>query len=99
MIAFRDLCDTRLLNRLDIGPCHNGEACSGDSADMQPVKFHHAYHHFAVVGGSEAACPGAEVTGHKLVANLRRPRPDILKAVVTHLWKLPFGSPQLRNIS
>ena len=37
----------------------------------------HADRQFKFVGGGEPACPGAEVTCHELVANLRRPRPDI----------------------
>ena len=50
-----------------------------------------ANRHFSIFRCSEPACASTEVSCGEFVANLRRPRPDILKAVVTHLglpcWK------------
>jgi hypothetical protein len=41
---------------------------------------------------SEPACASSKVTGGEFVANLGRPRPDVLKAVIAHLWN-SVGSP------
>ena len=49
---------------------------------------------------SEPACASTEVSCGEFVANLRRPRPDILKAVVTHLGTPLLEAPQpQRNIN
>lgn|SRR5512143_989932 len=42
----------------------------------------------------EPTCAGTEVSCGEFVANLRRPRPDILKAIVAHLWTSPLEALQ-----
>ena len=48
-----------------------------------------ANRHSTIFRRSETACASTKVTCGEFVANLRRPPPDVLKAVVTHCRKLP----------
>src|SRR5262245_41240724 len=60
---------------------------------------HHTHRQSEIIGGGEAACPGAEVTGHELIADLCRPRPDEFKAVVTHCGNSLSEAPSSTNFS
>jgi SAM-dependent methyltransferase len=54
---------------------------------------HYAHRQSKIIRGGEAACPGAEVTRHELIAHLRGARPYTLEAKVTHFLELPCWKP------
>src|SRR5262245_66658247 len=58
-----------------------------------------ANRHFSIFRRSEPACASTEVSCGEFVANLRRPRPDGLKAVVAHFWTPWLEAPSPSNIS
>src|SRR6478672_13447490 len=69
-----------------IGNCHRPGKCKLGSRK-------NANRHSRIFRRSEAACASTKVTCGEFVANLCRPRPDDLKAVVTHRWNSLVGSP------
>ena len=68
------------------------QACNFTS-ESQLRSRHHTHRQFRIVRGGEAACPGAEITRHKLIADLRGPRTYALETKVTHLGNSLVGSP------
>ena len=55
---------------------------------------HQTHRQFGIIDGGEAACSGAEVMRHELIANLRGSRTYTVEAKVTHFWNSLVGSPQ-----
>src|SRR5512141_1465115 len=58
-----------------------------------------ANRHSSILRRSKPACASTKVTCSEFVANLCRPRPDVLKAVVTHLWNSPVGKPDINALA
>ena len=63
------------------------EICNRYRAGKRKLgSWKNANRHISIFRCSEPACASTEVSCGEFVANLRRPRPDSLKAVVTHRW-------------
>ena len=58
-----------------------------------------ANRHFGIFRCSESACASTKVSCGEFVANLCRPRPDGLKAVVAHFWTPLLEAPSPSNTS
>ena len=76
-----------VVDRLHLPPEQASRQASNLASEGQLRTRHYTHGQSGIIRGSEAACPGAEVTGHELIADLRGPRTYALEAKVAHLGK------------